>query len=629
MGIVIPIILVTLIHKHLYVESLRIQQITEERKMEELVSNVILDISQRFLKKDLPVAVLTPNMWAKYQKNLYNHDVMLNMFGDVLLERIHNSHHRSVLTYGVIPNLGNVLEFNDDYISPPDKQGSVVLLLNNGALDTQVKLLYSMLYRLQTDSWNPRARYIIVSLTRSSPDEQENAVYYVAKMMKRYLISDFVFLVPEYLEDVAMPYFHAFTWLPSDERICVDIGIVRQLDVWVPSENTFHFNNDLFPSKDIKNFKKCPMKYCVEIRPPYVIHFEKARLIHGSEMFLFEIVKEATDSKSVIYFNTGNNSISDFLKREADILGPIEIMPAAFHYFDVSYPHFMDSWTWAVPSPRPVPKWQSLIRIFNLLMWVLIMLSLILGSLTFWLYQRYGRRTATNSTVNNIDVSLILLRTLLTLLGVGIPDKFERHFKLFFAIWLFFCFHIYAVYQSMLISFLAYPGKIPALKTVDEIIESGIAICGEEHMEKIEHFESNRKCFERIGRDYDIAIQASRISLQFYSTAMRDDFQFNIIDEANATQLLGLYFQKGSPYYKIYEETTKRLQSAGIIDFWLTHEIKIIQVLNKKEHLSEYIAFSISHLQGAFFMLLFGHILAVISFISEIYISRMLKFRYK
>ena len=71
-----------------------------------------------------------------------------------------------------------------------------------------------------------------------------------------------------------------------------------------------------------------------------------------------------------------NWSKTDFF----DIKCP-KILDKNFDECEATYPHFSDEVTWYVPADVKIPRWQGIIRIFHLKMWVLVLLVFLLGSL--------------------------------------------------------------------------------------------------------------------------------------------------------------------------------------------------------------------------------------------------------
>jgi hypothetical protein len=119
--------------------------------------------------------------------------------------------------------------------------------------------------------WNPRARFIIISIRGSdSPEVLAHTV--LEKLWTQYQITDILRLVPDYKllvtddESCSLKHpkvdtksFCLFTWFPFS----IDREIVL-IDMWVvEGEGSFLKETDLFPSKIPNNFHAYHIYACV------------------------------------------------------------------------------------------------------------------------------------------------------------------------------------------------------------------------------------------------------------------------------------------------------------------------------------------------------------------------------
>ena len=133
-----------------------------------------------------------------------------------------------------------------------------------------------------------------------------------------------------------------------------------------------------------------------------------------------------------------------------------------YHCCPHTYPHFSKDITWYVPVHQ-IPRWQGLVRVFHPLMWLLVTIAFLLGSLTFLLFDKCHANINPNATEFLMDI-------LQTHLAIGIIRRFaSKPANLFFLLWLFYCLLIYTAYTSELIGFLGNPGTYRLVNNLEEL----------------------------------------------------------------------------------------------------------------------------------------------------------------
>lgn len=85
-----------------------------------------------------------------------------------------------------------------------------------------------------------------------------------------------------------------------------------------------------------------------------------------------------------------------------------------------------------------------------------------------------------------------------------------------------------------------------------------------------------------------------------------------------------MYYQKNFFLSSAIDEVIRRIQAAGLIEYWhkkFERKWKKVEVKGPKK-------FNFEHLSGVFYILVFGLMIALLIFFGEFVIGRMLKFHF-
>ena len=125
-------------------------------------------------------------------------------------------------------------------------------------------------------------------------------------------------------------------------------------------------------------------------------------------------------------------------------------------------PRTIENLYWYFPVIQ-IPRWQAIIRVFQPWLWILVTITFLFGTLTFWLITKF-------QNPNEVSVILVLMNTLLSFTGNGMSYKFKGAvYLLLFLLWEFFCLQISTVYQSNLLGYLIYPGEYKHIVSEEEL----------------------------------------------------------------------------------------------------------------------------------------------------------------
>ncbi|PSN41045.1 Ionotropic receptor 551 [Blattella germanica] len=499
------------------------------------------------------------------------------------------------------------------------KPNSAILLLPEYV--TQVHdfmfLTKGFLYMLSGLFYNSAIRLVIVCkhLTRTKFEQISIAAFILAGAWE-YKIADAIVLLPG-VEWSTDPAIDIITWLPKSQssRCLHELNRFKFLDRWLGIEERFKSNGNIFPLKDVTDLGGCELVVELHRDPPFGPYAEGITpLAYRGELGVYghmlHIVAEFCNI-SLLYATDNQNATST-------IVTPV-FLTAGYGAHDsclFSYPFFRDTITWYVPVV-PIPKWQGMIRVFSVKMWILVTVAFILGFLTFLLLAKMKHQGGN-------DIVLILMNTLCTYLGIGIAAEF-RGFTgaCFFTLWLFSCIQIYTAFQSVLIVFLIDPGSYPTVSSVEQLDELGYKkISTYDFVGEIEteiEWNSFDKCdILDCWNVYsgNVAILCSRFYYDYYMEFSNSKIA-RVVD-SEKDYLVSSHFKLGCILGRKFDVLNSRLISAGIPNFLLQQSSLLFWLTKTRELDPDTYSISLIHMQGPLYILLFGFLLAVIIFIFEI-----------
>ncbi|KAJ9585587.1 hypothetical protein L9F63_002617 [Diploptera punctata] len=288
-----------------------------------------------------------------------------------------------------------------------------------------------------------------------------------------------------------------------------------------------------------------------------------------------------------------------------------------------SYPYFKYILSWYVHA-APIPKWKGIVMGFQQIMWFLVILAFIFGTVTFWLFSNIH-------LMKYITLIEAIMNSLRTYLGMSIKIELRGSLSaVFFTLWLCYCMLIYTAYQSYLIGFLTNPGEYSPINTEEELNKLGFdrwtnvkfvnAIYEQEMTWNSYHFCSWNECYEGLRTKDRLAVLGPSNIFDFLSPTFRlSHGTLNVVKINDYAKHYYTYshFNLGCLFLKRFDTITHRLISSGIVDKWLGDiTLEIWKYLHK--HNIHPQPLNLSQLQGCIYLLIIGNTLGFIVFISEV-----------
>jgi hypothetical protein len=232
--------------------------------------------------------------------------------------------------------------------------------------------------------------------------------------------------------------------------------------------------------------------------------------------------------------------------------------------------------------------------------------------------------------------------------GVSVPQQPTTSIlRVFFYLYVCFCFAISTVFQAFFVSYLVDPIYGKKLETLDELLESDIVYghipvfnyiidtfaCSEcayfiEHKTLKDDCSVIRECVERMITKRDIATVLSPLFVGYVARELGTVDVGKIIcsiDQPSITGSLTVVFKKGNPLLDRFNFLMRRYMEAGLMQsLWtqLEHQASLRGGGRLREAVGDlFFAFSVSQLFPAFVVLLVGTVLSSVVFIVELTVN--------
>jgi len=465
-----------------------------------------------------------------------------------------------------------------------------------------------------------------------------------------------------------------YTWFPFKLGGCGDLHDVILLDEWVFENNgRFLENAHLYPAKVRKIFMGCPIIFGTFGNNPYIIMTENYTQNDGSTAYkltglsveILKFVCEKMNLTTVFLAPSFNLEFDSFVKHigELDdgisdvVTGIIPLLPVIVtSSFEATIPYIHANVKMLVPCPKAIPGTEKLFTTFSLSVWLTIGLVLLLTTAVFWCAGNGPYRSVCNKTHTYQSLSNSFHNVWAVFVGVSVPQQLTNScLRLFFFLYVCFCFAISTVFQAFFVSYLVEPKYEKNLESLDEILDSDVVYgynpiidyaldtssCSQfayfvEHKRLKKECSDIRKCVERMITKRYIAIVLHPVFATYVAREMGtvDVSKINCsLDEVALSGGLTLLFKKGNPLLEKFNILMRRYLEASFREMLWT-ELQHRVSLRGRGRFTEsprdiFFAFSISHLMPAFVVLLVGTVLSLVVFIVELIVNCLCKGRRK
>lgn len=274
-----------------------------------------------------------------------------------------------------------------------------------------------------------------------------------------------------------------FTYYPFENKKCGE-NITSKLLLNCRDIKSQIFRKQIFPEKVPLDLQGCKIKFSAVTIPPLVINISaphKNLMEAGLEALIFySIVKQMNASNEYYNFQnevwgvrSDNGCYTELYgrlqNREVDIL--FGYFNAYYEFdldFDSTAPHLYDITNFWVPVASQIPKWKNIAKIFDIKVWMLLIVLIVTNSIIWRLIAIASK----SEKVYFKKLSNSFFTSLYILLQNTLSSPKSVPLRISYYTWCICCTIIYVAYTSKLISFITNPLFENQIDTMDELLNS-------------------------------------------------------------------------------------------------------------------------------------------------------------
>jgi len=559
---------------------------------------------------------------------------------------------------------------------------SYILFVWNEEANSLNETIENQLENLQySTSWNPRGRFLVVATDSSNEPAHLLAAHICSVLWQMASIVNVVVLIPNQLpylplhavsttKTIEADRLNLYTWFPFKVGRCGEAQDIILLDEWLFENNgRFSENANLYPSKVPENFMGCPIKIGTAGIDPYVIMTENytqndgstAYKVTGLSVELVKFVCEKMNLTTIFFPPTLNVDVDSYAKTIteldeclSDVLtGVVFLVPLVVSSsFETTIPYTQLNGKMLVPCPKAILGTEKVLTTFSLSVWLTIGLVLLLTTAVFWCAGNGPYRSVSNETHTFQSLSNCFRNAWAVFMGVSVPQQPRTSsLRVFFFLYVCFCFAISSVFQAFFGSYLVEPKFEKKLETLDELLDSdvvygyssalnvvlGTVPCPElmtflEHKILKEDCSDIRKCVERMVTKRDIASFIDPVLATYFAREMGTVDVGKVLcslDESLMSAGLTVFFKKGNPLLDRFNTVMRSYLEAGLLErHWteLHHRSSLRSGGRFREAAGDmFFVFSVPHLMPAFVVLLVETVLSAVVCIVELTLNCLCK----
>lgn len=351
-------------------------------------------------------------------------------------------------------------------------------------------------------------------------------------------------------------------------------------------------------------------------------------LLFVSEKFGLDIQYDIPSTEDQLKFLSGVGTLltTPMAKNDLIAFSPARIINNA-KYYEFSDIILQDDMFWLVPKGLEVANVKVLRMIFTLNMWLVIILVMALLSVLYWIIALSAQIKEYRSWCKcALYVFTVSLGNGFYKIPASLPLKGLLCFHLLY------CYHINSFFQGKLSEVLTVTRYESSIETIEELANSDLVpivnITGLRLMISQSPHPIATRIYSKMivlnGSITPYPIYTFRNITGLYSLSEITSMDFlltdQFIDELNPKFEFTYMTQKGNYYVEYINEMLSVVHENGFMNFWRPGNAYNRYSLEK----SRKIVLTFAHIQAAFYLFAFGHILATVIFLGEL-ITRHLK----
>lgn len=304
-------------------------------------------------------------------------------------------------------------------------------------------------------------------------------------------------------------------------------------------------------------------------------------------------------------------------------------------FFDNTVSHIDTTAVWFVPAALPIAHWKNLTVIFEAKVWLAIFLIFNINGFMWWVTGRNKER------INEFkDLALAIMASFHVLLQGSVKNPKSGLLRMLLMTWSFSCLLLFTAHQCQLTGILTSPLYEHQISNLEELVTSKLQYGFYQvlldlysdknnwvHQKVLENYVAcslDRTCINRTAYQRDFAVvknkrEGNYLIPRYYSYPNGKSMLYTF-GEVEFVVWVKYFTYKGFPFLERVNQLIFLLQSSGFIAKW---ENDIAFVQRKGLDISEHKTLSLSHLEGAFYILVLGIITSIVIFLFEIIVPQI------
>ncbi|XP_071546566.1 uncharacterized protein [Panulirus ornatus] len=349
--------------------------------------------------------------------------------------------------------------------------------------------------------------------------------------------------------------------------------------------------------------------------------------------------------------------VGDLQHQQADFSMDLTLTPKRAEVVEYCRVYIDESVVILSSKPRPLPEFMSLIRPFEEMLWLLLLVSIVGWGTTLWLLQKAWSWVSGGRGLN-LSSSLFYSWGIMLEDPPNDPPK-NITAQVLVGWWLVFSLVVTTAYRSSLISHLVVQGKSPVINSMEDLVARQGWNWGTPRMTgalllvlSTSPYPAVQKVYKEmqsnsLDEGLELVLQGgySFIYSKYYcrtliATRYTDSAGYTPIHISATEYPLfagnGLAFRRGAPFRRQLDIAIQRLLEGGLITFWMD-DVIATRVRNtrrsKKEEAGQVqgtddkltfkkdggqvVVLGLHHLQVTFYLMLLGYDIALVTFVVE------------
>ncbi|KAG4072604.1 hypothetical protein HA402_004693 [Bradysia odoriphaga] len=479
---------------------------------------------------------------------------------------------------------------------------------------------------VKSPSWNPGARFLVLF---NNPDVRIDANGYNGVDIASKL---FDLLYNRFNVARAVILYASGSLKPILIDVC-DNGILKHTELTKIS---------IRASRVPEKVPACTFNFCTRESEPYI----EENCTSGLEIVILRTIQDIMKFQTNIICSSlprgdmHNGSWTGLLGLVRDdqcdfIFGGIFPDNDVHEDFGHTSSYFEDTYTWYIYFAPLRPRWKGLIEIFQSETWLLLIGTLFIAALSWFVF---GKAMA--ETNSHKKLVLCVMNSLAVILGISSNNRPDyTPLRIFFILLALYGLNVTTIYTSKLITVFTEPAHEQQITTIQEILKARIPIGGQEEYadwfmnenpldqiisEKYNNSDNFLATLENMAlvRDGYISILTNRMFV--LSHDLQEDI-FGIPGNV-FTSPLEMIAERGFPLIKKFSNLIHRMKDAGLTskiyrDF--IHNKTILDFIRHRDRIHEVgqITLTLDHLQGAFAVFIVGLLISFVVFLIEILLN--------